>query len=741
MPLVGTVMFEGEPVRNVRVWLVVDRREVDETVAPTTPVSMETFSDPDGAFSFDAPSDRGYLVYAKADRFALAATSVSVGERHCAIDLPASTRPATFRVVDVEGRAIPRATYGLFHGRDMGLRLDSGVAGIDGTFSIQTFEDAQLSVAADGYASRALPADRDSKEIVLTVGAPIAGTVVDRRGAPVAGVFVLHDRPFSSVGVVTTDEAGRFRFEGAELQTQSVRVHRGARQLAVASIEPGDEEARIVIEESRRVSGVVVFADGRPAAGAKVGNARSDARGRFVFDAPHYLNVVTASLGTMAILPGQPATTPQWLGEAPLPTEPGATVRIELKRRYWSYVRCRLLDHAGVPIPDIMLGTAPGQKTDQEGRAVAAFAVRAGTTVHPRPSIGGFPYPFEAKTHAPLESAPEQVIRVRRPAQATLVVRVRNGDPLPPEVHARFRTTFARVLEAHRDRIVFSFDRTQKSYPRFHVSITAPGFAKWSGALPLPAEGDEVLVQIHRPAELVGRLLHEDGSAAAGWVQAWTPGVGSLGADIGADGRFELKGVPPGDCRLTFGRRDGDPLLTLERTLVTGRNELGDVRLKPMRILRGTVSGEGPLAGAIVAFPHAHHRVVTATRADGSFRLRILPGLRGEIQISKPGWASTVVSDADQQRIVLRRGGRVRLRYERGDPPNPVVSAISFGIRRPGAKTPLPVRMVAGGQRERVYADVPAGRVEVVALTMLGEHSVEVNVAVGETVDARITVP
>jgi len=111
------------------------------------------------------------------------------------------------------------------------------------------------------------------------------------------------------------------------------------------------------------------------------------------------------------------------------------------------------------------------------------------------------------------------------------------------------------------------------------------------------------------------------------------------------------------------------------------------------------------------------------------------------LQVSKPGWGAVVVPAASHQEIVLGRAGRIRLISKRAVPPDPRVIAYSFGVRRPGAKTELPVRVVSSSGRERVFADVPVGQVEVYVETVLGTRAVLVNVEAGRTSDAELTVP
>jgi hypothetical protein len=740
-PLTGRVIAGDKGVANARVWVVADTRVAEDVLAPSAPSLEQTYSDADGRFSFDVPANRAYIIYAQARGFALGARSVEANDRDCTIDIPSQARRRTFRLVDIEEKPVPGAIVRVVKGMHITAALETVHADVDGTFTVTIFYNARLVLSAPGFATASVQADRDSETIVMTVGASIAGIVVDAAGAPIKGVVVIHDRPFSADDLVRTDAEGRFRFNGAELETQTLLVLRNGEQVLATSVEPGDESVRLVVAETSERTGVVVFEDGRPAPRVPVEGEVTDARGRFVFRVPPLRALVTAELGSLPGLPGEPSPPSEWYGYAILSDDVRKPVRIVLQHQTRSYVRVRFVDGSGLGLPGIVLGGLPCQESDKDGRAVTAFIVPAGTTVRPRPRVGGYPYPFEAKTHADLASAPEQTVHVRPTARATLVVRLPNGDPLPQDLNARIELSFARVIKKQHDRALFEFDRTNSGYPRFHVTVSAVGFIATSRGLPLPKEDTEVEVRLVRGHEVVGRLLDRDGTPTAGWVLFRANRMRPVFAEIGSDGRFKLAGVGPGKGSFQFGQRENEVLLAVDRVVEAARTDVGDIRLLPTRILEGSVSGDGPLGGAVVRFAHRHHDAVTATSADGTFRLRVLPGLKADLQVSKPGWGAVVVPATPNQQIVLRRAGRVRLVAKRAVPSDPRVKSYSFGVRLPGGTTELPVRVVSRAGRERIFADVPAGPVEVFVSTIIGERTVRVNVQSGQTVDAELTVP
>jgi len=726
-PLRGRVVSANAGVAGARVWVVADTRPIKNAPAAVGPVLAETTTEDDGTFSFKVASGRPYVVYAQAD-LALGATLLEADDRFCRVRLPGHPRRRQYRIVDVEGNPVPGVTVQVLTGRRSVITLDAAVSASDGTVTLAISDRADLFLTAPGIATQKTEARRESDTIVVEIGAPIAGVVVDGEGKPRPNLIVALWRPHQFDDLCLSGPDGRFRFEGTPLEAQAVNVFRSGERVLSASIEPGDERARLVLLDPVSRAGVVEFPDGRPAVGAIVGNHRADAEGRFVFKGlPQSL---VAKIGTLPALPGA-AASPRWTGQASWPDDSHELIRIVLEEQSLSFVRMRFLDTANRPVQGVRFGSLPCQISDAEGRAVTSLAAEPGTVRVLQPTAGGFPFRFEATTFATLDETPEQVVRVPAPARATVIARLPNGDPLPPNLTAQIELMFAKVVSAERDRALFEFDRLS-GYGRFHVRLRLPGYLGTSRAISLPEEDGAVEVRVARGVEVTGRLIDQMGSPARGWTMG-----GGVSVEIGEDGRFRMASVAPGDVHFTFGVQANRTALAIDRRIEGERVNLGDIRLLPPRVLRGRVVGNGPLAGAVVRFAHRRHEVATATRSDGSFRLRVLPGLDAKLQISKPGWGGTVVDAKPDQVVRVHRGGSVRIVVRRDDAPNPRVMSYSFGVRLPGTSTRLPARQ----EQSRFFTDVPAGPIEVYVETIRGIRSVIVQVEPDRTVIAELTIP
>lgn len=184
----------------------------------------------------------------------------------------------------------------------------------------------------------------------------------------------------------------------------------------------------------------------------------------------------------------------------------------------------------------------------------------------------------------------------------------------------------------------------------FELGALAPGsydvIAQAKGLAPavvsdvtIDRRTDAPVEMVLRPgARVVGRLLDGKRPAAGGAValamldaRPLPPALNGLfSVDAGADGRFVLEGVPPGEhvLRLTaqaLGRQK------LDMTVRAGdaQVDIGDVRLQGGLAIRGRVRSKAgaPIADAVVStwIPRADEpRIEDRTAPDGTF---VLPGL------------------------------------------------------------------------------------------------------------------
>ena len=164
-------------------------------------------------------------------------------------------------------------------------------------------------------------------------------------------------------------------------------------------------------------------------------------------------------------------------------------------------------------------------------------------------------------------------------------------------------------------------------------------------------------LRVGLPAEVAGRLLAADGAPMSG-VNARISGLNSRVAGFSedsitaAEGRFEFKGVYPGDYRLTFFRAEAwNPPAPLDITILDGESRwLGEIRVEGAgRTIGGTVLDQDglPFPGlAILCFSNApvkegvaRHNFSSAlgravTGADGSFVLDGLPNLPVKVSLT-----------------------------------------------------------------------------------------------------------
>ncbi|MGH7162379.1 MAG: hypothetical protein ACREID_02760 [Planctomycetota bacterium] len=170
---------------------------------------------------------------------------------------------------------------GVFDGEPPSARTDA-----EGRFSIRVPEGAKTALLARH------PAHGVSAETGATTGGepvrlqllppmPLAGRVVDTRGAPLAGTLVaLHGAggPRFAAGIRVTDELGRFEIENAPAADLVLRFDHPEYERASLAVArgPGRELPAVALARGRAISGLVVDAAGRALAGVAV-VARLDA--------------------------------------------------------------------------------------------------------------------------------------------------------------------------------------------------------------------------------------------------------------------------------------------------------------------------------------------------------------------------------------------------------------------------------------------------------------------------------
>lgn len=129
----------------------------------------------------------------------------------------------------------------------------------------------------------------------------------------------------------------------------------------------------------------------------------------------------------------------------------------------------------------------------------------------------------------------------------------------------------------------------------------------------------------------------------------WLAASDRFHATTGADGRFELPGMPVGKQLRLYVRKEGCIPEDTNRQPAELMTDL-EVTLHPDAAVAGRVTRAGePVPGVTVwckAQPPGHERGVGATDADGHYVAREMPGGRYDVYLHAPdGWAATVHRD------------------------------------------------------------------------------------------------
>jgi uncharacterized GH25 family protein len=167
-------------------------------------------------------------------------------------------------------------------------------SGSDGrfVFPLAAEHAASLSVAADELVFAKEPptviaksGDQDLGDLVVVLGARLAGVVQDGRGQPVEGVKIsahLGVIGFGGTSATTSDAQGRFAVGKLRAGTWHLRTASAKFLPAVQDVELKDEEQRtdlvLVVNAGQAISGQVVNDLGQPVAGCRVGAKRKEAR-------------------------------------------------------------------------------------------------------------------------------------------------------------------------------------------------------------------------------------------------------------------------------------------------------------------------------------------------------------------------------------------------------------------------------------------------------------------------------
>lgn len=514
-------------------------------------------------------------------------------------------------------------------------------------------------------------------DLAAPAGGAVAGAVVDDAGAPVAGARVTASLRGRSMGFddrelrsAASDERGRFRLDAlppGEVVLRASRAGLLESERTPVAIADGGAAADTVLALARGavLAGRALFADGAPAAGARV-DARFDpgfAVGPAAFGALRGArgSAVAADDGTFEV---------GGLGPGPFRVRAsaerdGATCvaaldavrprgELALVLAPPAALRGAVTGPGGEPAPGaavVALRIAPGAvgETVTDRRAAAAGA--DGAFELPDLAPGTWRVRARAPGRAPSEDvelalpdgARELALALAVPARVAGVVVapdgatvsgavVSTGDAGPALLSGRDGDALPTAVTDERGR----FELAELRPGELALVARADGFAS-SEALPLAvAAGEEragLRLELRRGARLTGRVFGEGGRPDAGctvnlvrWNAGGTFAVRLATAD--GEGRFAFEGVDPGTWQVVAVAGGADLSPTDEGSTLTrfgqhvravqvalrdGDDEtvvLGDPARRPVAVRGRVLRGAEPYPDVLVSF----------TRKDGSGR-------------------------------------------------------------------------------------------------------------------------
>ena len=576
----------------------------------------------------------------------------------------------------------------------------------DGTFALalpasgETEALFRVRVRAKGAVTADLPGVYEASEtaalgdLPLRKAEPLAGRVSTADGAPVSGARVtLHARggfdasaPLSPVPEETTTGAdGTFRFAGAAAERNALEVDApGFARVRLEGLRGGVQRP-IVLRPGTGVAGHVRRRDGSPAAGALVRFESGAVDSRWAeagADGAFVLEGLPAGRGVVVTDAGDDG-----YAEVPLATAGPERPSLSLRLGPPTVLEGRTLDLATLrPVPRVRLTLSSSQgrvlaRSGADGR-YRVRGLRPGSVNvradEPRHVL------WERRTPAPDKGATRtlDVLLVRGASLSGRVVDEERRPVSGAEIYvgsgdgSAFLRAYARLAGAPGAGIVSRADGTFSASrlppgETLRVVASHPDYEQARvGGLSLSPGGSraDLVVTLRRGAVLSGTVKDSEGSPIAGAEltldgsnvlrgsrrSSASRSFGSF-SDLpsgrsGADGRFELRGVPEGEWALTV-RAAGKATEAVDPITVTrgARPDPIEVVLAPGASISGSVvrktgggaegylvyarpSGKPPLGGRGAGMPRSG--------PDGAF---LLDGLRAGESYDLQLWGSAVV--------------------------------------------------------------------------------------------------
>ncbi len=444
--------------------------------------------------------------------------------------------------------------------------------GPDGWVHVRTSERGRFLIRVPGRAPEmALRGHRfdEAPEIVVPVfpAGPLAGTVVDSTGAPVAGAAVALHHACGWIEKRITGADGAFRYDAVapddRVDAGRLYASRAGWTRTDVAVEPGRTDVRLVIDQFATVAGRVRSEVVLRAPSIRLESMRPGHFPWFVSCNPTFRieDVPPGKVLLRATVLSD--RNPELVIEArrEIDVAPGSEVRdldiVLAEPRGGSFARV-VLESADYAWQDIEVEARVGGTIVSRGDRrvgtpwllhvdgppgtevlVAASRAYGGEIVLRGSGV--------VRTAASTDLEPV-VITVLGPPRLTVRVTDPLGAPVP-ESDTTIHVT-PHVGEPDLTGRPIPWNRTVTvvaTHARF-----APGIAEVE---PASSPDREVIVRLRRPARLTGRVVHRDGHPASAGVRAIAlePAMSSFVeffSTTGSEGEFVLEGVPPGRFRV-----------------------------------------------------------------------------------------------------------------------------------------------------------------------------------------------
>lgn len=551
-----------------------------------------------------------------------------------------------------------------------------------------------LACAGGGVNSAWLPgrfdtADvEDAGEFAVRKGAPLSGRVVDAAGRPLAGVQVEHPTGPEST---RTGADGTFTFEGVAESGNDVEARMPGYVAAKArNVRGGRKDVTIVLRPALPLAGVVLDGSGAPVAHAVLRADGRDARGFAETDAEGRFSLAAFGPGRIAVVADGGARGVREVTGIVLPRREEEPLRLVLAPP--RVLVGRVVDvTTRRPVVGAIVDAAGNRRTWARAAADGTFTLRPAppgdlrlTVIAPRyaPELRSVPAaeaggkPVDVFLRPTASVAGRVLDEQRRPVAGA---RLRAFDPErraftgpPPTTVAREDGSFTlrRVPTAETVRVL-------ATHPDFEPLALAGLGLK-------PDETRSGVVLTLRRGAVVTGIVTAGGEPLGGAQTSVTPGRTAYGtpprslsgpqwswprATTGADGRFRLSGLSPGEYLLTVSR-PGWATETRDATVAEGKSpDPFVIALVPEAVVTGKVVGKkgGGVAGQDVYAEPVERRNrgggFDRTAPDGSFRIDGLrPNVAYNLYLYGTGSSApraVVTPPAEHVEVVVNGTGRL----------------------------------------------------------------------------------